>query len=439
MANLRDQNSWVHKNAPGSATEKAIDAVRMAVAKSSDLYPVRHMQIPVLSSALVIGGGIAGMHAALSIADQGYQVYLVEKESNLGGHLKDIYLGTHGEKPQDLLKQTIEKITSHPHIQVYIDTTVAHVSGYVGNFSTTLQTQQKEKTQNVIQHGVIIVATGAVPYQPKEYQYKKSDRVMTQTEFEKDLFMEKPHLKEVKELVMIQCVGSRNDEHPYCSRVCCSEAIKNALQFKEINPEAAVYVLYRDIRTYGFREDVLYQKARKKGILFVRFDEKDEPKVSLENEKILIKTKELILGRDLHLHPDLLVLSTGIVPQENKSLAQLLKVPLNQDGFYTEAHVKLRPIDFSADGIYLCGLAHSPRFIEESILQAKASHGWCLGTAQVVSSASKHARMMRLPTMRKEKSSSLMKYFARGAVHVLWFVQVVRLNRTPLQNVRLSL
>jgi len=373
MANLRDQNSWVHKNAPGSATEKAIDAVRMAVAKSSDLYPVRHMQIPVLSSALVIGGGIAGMQAALSIAEQGYQVYLVEKEPELGGHLREIYLGAQGEKPQELLKQTIEQVTSHPHIQVLTDTTVRQVSGYVGNFSTTLQTSKKEKTSTVVQHGVIIVATGGIPYQPKEYQYKKSDAVLTQTEFEKDLFLEKSYLKELKEVVMIQCVGSRNDDHPYCSRVCCSEALKNALRFKEINPDATLYVLYRDIRTYGFREDILYQKARKKGILFVRYDEKEEPKVTIEGGKLLIKTKELILGRELHLHPDRLVLSAGIVPPDNKPLAQLLKVPLNADEFYAEAHVKLRPIDFSADGIFLCGLAHSPRFIEESILQAKAT------------------------------------------------------------------
>lgn len=373
MANLRDQNSWVHKNAPGSATEKAIDAVRMAVAKSSDLYPVRHMQIPVISSALVIGGGIAGMQAALSIANQGYQVYVVEKEPELGGHLKDIYLGANGEKPQELLKQTIEHVTSHPLIQAFTNTTVQHVSGYVGNFSTTLDTHKKEKTPTMIQHGAIIVATGGVPYQPKEYQYKKSDDVLTQTEFEKDLFLEKTYLKNLKEVVMIQCVGSRNDDHPYCSRVCCSEALKNALRFKELNPDAVVYVLYRDIRTYGFRENVLYQKARKKGILFVRYDETEEPKVTLENENLSVKTKELLLGRELHLHPDKLILSAGIVPQDNKQLAQLLKVPLNEDEFYAEAHVKLRPIDFSADGIFLCGLAHSPRFIEESIVQAKAT------------------------------------------------------------------
>jgi len=373
MANLRDQNSWVHKNTPGSATEKAIAAVRMAVAKSSDLYPVLHQQIPVLSSALVIGGGIAGMQAALSIADQGYQVYLVEKEPELGGHLKDIYLGIHGEKPQELLKQTVESVVSHSHIQVFLHTNVDHVSGYVGNFSTTLSTGKKEKTSTVIQHGVIIVATGGLPYQPQEYQYKKNDHILTQTEFEKDLFLEKSNLKDLKEVVMIQCVGSRNDDHPYCSRVCCSEALKNSLRFKDINPDASVYVLYRDIRTYGFREDILYQKARKKGVLFIRFEEDDEPKVTLNDGNITVKTKDPVLGREIHLHPDRLVLSAGIIPQENITLAQLLKVPLNEDKFYAEAHVKLRPIDFSADGIFLCGLAHSPRFIEESIIQAKAT------------------------------------------------------------------
>jgi len=370
MANIRDHNSWVHKTSPKSATEKAIDAVRMAVAKASDLYPVRHLQIPVLNSALVIGGGIAGMNAALSLADQGFPVFLVEKEPELGGHLKEIYLGSHGEKPQDLLKQTIELVSKHPNITVFPSTTVESVAGYVGNFTTGLVSKKEKKT---VQHGVIIVATGAVPYEPKEYQYKKNKDVLTQSEFEKDLFENKPYVKDLKEVVMIQCVGSRNDEHPYCSRMCCSEALKNALHFKEQNPDAAVYILYRDIRTYGFREDFLYQKARKNGVIFVRFDDDKEPTVSTHEGKLLVKTMEPILGREFHFHPDKLILSAGIVPQDNTVLAQQLKVPLNEDKFYAEAHVKLRPIDFSADGIFLCGLAHSPRFIEEAITQAKAT------------------------------------------------------------------
>jgi len=372
MANIRDQNSWVHKNNPQSSTEKAIDAVRMAVAKASDLFPIHHLKIPVVNHALIIGGGIAGMHAALSIADQGYETTLVEKEPILGGHLRDIYLGINGEKPQEHLNETIARVKSHSKIHVFTDTTVTNISGYVGNFKSQLITKEK-KTPTEVEHGVTVVATGGLPYKPVEYQYEKSDDIITQTEFEKDLYEEKPYLKDIKEIVMIQCVGSRNDDHPYCSRVCCSQALKNALRFRELNPDAAVYVLYRDIRTYGFREDLLYQKARKNGILFIRYNDDDEPKVTLEEGKPLVKTKEHILNRELHLHPDKLVLSIGIIPQDNTPLAQQLKVPLNEDLFYSEAHVKLRPIDFSADGIFLCGLAHSPRFIEESIMQAKAT------------------------------------------------------------------
>ncbi len=372
MANIRDQNSWVHKDKPQNATVKAIDAVRMAVAKASDLSPIHHVKIPVVNRALVIGGGIAGMQAALSIADQGYDTTLVEKEPILGGHLRDIYLGVKGEKPQELLHETMNQVENHSKIQVFKDTTVSNISGYVGNFKSLLKTQGK-KDPTEVEHGVIVVATGGLPYKPVEYHYEKSDDVITQTEFEKDLHEQKPYLKNLKEVVMIQCVGSRNEDHPYCSRVCCSEALKNALRFKEVNPDAAIYVLYRDIRTYGFREDLLYQKSRRNGILFMRYNEDDEPTVTIEEGKIVVKTKETILGRELHLHPDKLVLSTGIIPQDNTPLAQQLKVPLNQDLFFAEAHVKLRPIDFSADGIFLCGLAHSPRFIEESVLQAKAT------------------------------------------------------------------
>ncbi|MBN2602500.1 MAG: CoB--CoM heterodisulfide reductase iron-sulfur subunit A family protein, partial [Candidatus Thermoplasmatota archaeon] len=372
MANIRDQNSWVHKNNPREATEKAIDSMRMAVAKAADLSSIHHTKIPVVNRALVIGGGIAGMHSALSIGDQGFEVFLLERESVLGGHLRDIYIGDHGENPQELLKKSIERIKNHPKIQVFTDTTIKNISGYVGNFKSTLISKGK-KSPSEVEHGVIVVATGGLPYEPNEYSYGKNKGIVTQTDFEKSLFNDDPSLKKLKEVVMIQCVGSRNEDHPYCSRICCSQALKNALKLKEINPDVAVYVLYRDIRTYGFREDLLYNQARKKGILFVRFDEDDEPKVAINKGKITVKTFEHIINRELQLNPDKLVLSTGIIPQDNLSLAQQLKVPLNQDGFYAEAHVKLRPVDFSADGIYLCGLAHSPRFIEESILQAKAT------------------------------------------------------------------
>ena len=372
MANIRDQNSWVHKNNPEMATKKAIDAVRMAVAKASELYPIYHFKTSVIPNALVIGGGIAGMHSALSIADQGYKVFLVEKENKIGGHLKNIYIGVESEKPQELLKETIQNINNHLNIEVLTETEVDNVTGYVGNFTTKLKSKNKKNIEE-IQHGVIILATGGLPYEPTEYQYNKSNDILTQSDFEKDLFEKKSYLKSLKEVVMIQCVGSRNDDHPYCSRICCSQTLKNALRLKEINPDVNVYVLYRDIRTYGFKEDLLYRKARSKGIIFIRFKEDDEPKVQINDREITVKTSDLILKRDLHLHPDKLILSSGIIPIDNTILTQKLKVPLNEDRFYAEAHVKLRPVDFSADGIYLCGLAHSPRFIEESILQAKAT------------------------------------------------------------------
>jgi heterodisulfide reductase subunit A len=375
MANIRDQNSWVHKNDPEAATEKAMDSVRMAVSKASALYPVHHFQTPVTQSALVVGGGIAGMSSALAIADQGYKVFLVEKEHELGGHLKDIYLGVDNEKPQELLKETIEMIKNHSEIEEFTDTIIEDISGYVGNFTTKLKFNDKKDIDEIqeIQHGVIVVATGGRPYEPTEYQYGKSEDIITQNDFERDIFDKKSYLKKLKEVVMIQCVGSRNEEHPYCSRVCCSHAIKNSLKLKEINPDIDIYILYRDIRTYGFREDMLYRKARNKGIIFVRFNENEEPTVDLRKGKITVKTMEIILERELHLHPDKLVLSSGIIPQDNSELAQRLKIPLTEEKFYSEAHVKLRPVEFSADGIYLCGLSHSPRFIEESILQAKAT------------------------------------------------------------------
>jgi heterodisulfide reductase subunit A-like polyferredoxin len=370
MANLRDQNSWVHKNNAAAATQKAIDSVRMAVAKAINLKPVYNQKVSVVKNALVVGGGIAGMTAALSIADQGFHVFLIEKEHQLGGHLSHIYLGVKDENPQKLLKETILKVEKHPNITLYTNSTIDTVSGYVGNYITVINT---DKTTKEIEHGVIVVATGAKPYTPHEYQYDKSENIITQTDLEKQIYKKEASLKKVKELVMIQCVGSRNDEHPYCSRVCCSEAVKNALSFKAVNPDASVYILYRDMRTYGFREDRLYREARKKGILFIRFNEKEEPTIKLENNTITLTTTDYILGRTVVLHPDKLVLSVGIVPENNQILAQQLKVPLTADSFYSEAHVKLRPIDFSADGLFLCGLAHSPRFIEESILQAQAT------------------------------------------------------------------
>jgi len=373
MANIRDQNSWVHKSNPELATQKALDSVRMAVAKASDLFSVSHLRVPVTKHALVIGGGISGMSASLALADQGYEVSLVEREPVLGGHMREIYLGVRGEDPVRRLEQVVGLVDAHPNIRVYASSEVVELSGYVGNFESKIRVNGR-KSPVVVNHGVVIIASGAVPYEPSEYGFSRSEKVVTQTEFESQIYEEDESILNLDEVVMIQCVGSRNEDHPYCSRICCSQAIKNAIAFKELNSDASVYVLYRDIRTFGFREDMLYAKARKMGVLFVRFDDDAEPKVHVHSDGSLeVEADELLLGKKIVFHPDRVVLSCGVVPADNSALSKLLKAPLDVDGFFSEAHVKLRPVDFAVDGVFVCGLAHSPRFVEESIVQAKAA------------------------------------------------------------------
>ncbi len=371
LVNMRDQNSWVHREHPERATEKAKECVAMGVSRVNEMRPVPHEKFPVIKEALVIGGGLSGMSSALSLADQDFKVHLVEKEEELGGLSKDVHIGLRDEDPQRLLQDTISKTMDNHNIELYLDAELEEIEGYVGNFTSTVRNGDSSET---IEHGVVVVATGAEEYEPTtEYRYDESDNIMSQKDLEKDIASGAHHIKDIDEAVMIQCVGSRNDENPYCSRVCCSNALKNAIKIKEMNEDAAVYVLYRDIRTYGFKEDLLYKKARDLGVFFIRFQEDQEPEVSVKDGEITVTTKDLILQREVVLHPDKLFLSTGIVPKDNNELAQQLKVPLNADGFYSEAHMKLRPVEFSADGIYLCGLAHSPRFMDESIAQAQGA------------------------------------------------------------------
>ena len=370
MANIRDQCSWVHREERDKATEKAAELVRMAIAKTALMSPVKQKEISLVQKALVIGGGIAGMTAALAIAGQGFPVHLVEKEPQLGGHIRDIYLGLRNEDPGRMLKETMDNVLSHEKITVYLESEVEETSGYVGNFTSRIR---KPGGYEEIDHGVILVATGALPYEPTEYLYGKNSRVLTQNQLEKILFEGQVPEKPWEQVVMIQCVGSRNDDHPYCSRICCSHALKNALKLKEISPDTEIFVLYRDIRTYGFKEDYLYRRARDKGVLFIRYTEENPPEIADRDGRLDVKIYEPILRRDLMLHPSLAVLSAGIVPAENEKIARLLKIPLNSDRFFVEAHAKLRPVDFASDGMYLCGTAHSPRFVSESVTQAKAA------------------------------------------------------------------
>jgi len=369
FANIREQCSWVHQRAPQEATRKAKDLVRMGVAKVSLLEPLQKSKLSVNHSALVIGGGLAGLTAAMDLAAQGYPVHVVEREAELGGHLRSIRRTLNGEKTDAFLTELIEKVRSDKRITVYLGKSVQAISGYVGNFRSRITGEDKP-----IEHGVVIVATGATECTPKEYMYGEDSRVMTQTDLESFLAgASVGKIKALKTVVMVQCVGSRDADRPYCSRICCGTAIKNALHLKELNPHVRVYVLCRDVRVYGLNER-WYRQAREKAVVFLRYDETSKPLVTGHDGRLVVQAKDGILGRTLALDTDLLVLSTGIQPnKDNRELSQLLKVPLDADGFFLEAHVKLRPVDFATEGVFICGLAHYPKDIGESIAQARAA------------------------------------------------------------------
>jgi len=367
MANIRDQCTWVHMHEPEEATEKSRDLLRMAVAKARLLEPLEKGSLEVNNDALVIGGGMAGMTAALNLADQGFQVHLVEKEPQLGGNFRHVRTLPGDEDPQEKLAELIKKVEPHPGIELHLESALAAVEGSVGNFESTIAHNGTEKQ---VSHGVVIVATGAEEYKPTEYLYGQAPQVVTQRELEEKLAEDK---LEAGMVVMIQCVGSRDDDRPYCSRICCSEAVKNALKIKEAHPETHVYVLYRDIRTYGFREED-YTKAREKGIRFICFTEDNKPEVSRDNGTLQVSVLDDTLNVPLRMEPDLVVLSAGIVAREGaEELGKMLKVPLTQERFFLEAHMKLRPVDFATDGVFMCGLAHSPKCVDESIGQAGAA------------------------------------------------------------------
>jgi heterodisulfide reductase subunit A len=363
MANIRDQCSWVHMHEAEKATKKAKDLVRMAVAKARLLEPLYKLELKVTQSALIVGGGLSGMTAALEIAKQGFPVHLVERENELGGNLRKIHyvLSEKNEDPQKILKGTIEKVMNNDKIKVHLGTTVKSIEGFMGNFKSTFSDDTE------IEHGVVIVATGGLEYKPKEYLYGQDDHVLTQMELEEKL--SKDEIKP-NSVVMIQCVGSRNEERPYCSRICCADAIKNALKIKEKIPNADIFVLYKDIRSYGFRED-WYREAADKGVRFIRYDDENKPEVTKEGDDLVVSIKDPILEEQVKIKPEYVVLSAATLPQpDNEELAQMLKVPLSKDKFFLEAHMKLRPVDFATEGVFLCGLAHSPKFIDESISQA---------------------------------------------------------------------
>lgn len=363
FVNIRDQCSWVHAREPERATNKACDLVRMGVAKARLLNPLRTQKVPVIQRALVIGGGISGMTAALDIASQGFFVYLVEKESELGGILKHLWKLHNGKRNSDILNELIKMVESNERIAVYKEAEIQEVEGYVGNFKAKIKTPVAIEE---IEFGAVIIAVGGKELKPEGYyEYGKKENVVTQMEFEK--MLEKGELNQSC-IVMIQCVGSRNDERQYCSRICCTEACKNAITAKE-KSNAEVFVLYRDMRTYGYSE-ILYKKAREKGVLFIRYTEEKSPRF----ENGVLSVFDSLLGEEIEIKPDLVVLSCPIIANErNEKFSKMFKVPLDANGFFLEAHVKLYPMDFATDGVFLCGAAHSPRLIDECISQASGA------------------------------------------------------------------
>ena len=369
MTNIRDQCSWVHMHEPKEATKKAKDLVRSIVAKAKLLKPLEKPLISVTPVGLVIGGGVSGMTAALEVAKQGFEVHLVEKEKELGGHLRNIhYLLGEKSNPKEKLDALVKAVRENEKIHVYTCAEVVDIYGFVGNFKSRIK--QQDGKEKEIEHGTVIVATGAVEYKPTEYLYGKDPKVITQHELEEKI--SKGEFK-AKNVVMIQCVGARNEERPNCSRICCGQAIKNALKIKEISPETEVYVLYKDMRAYGFKEDY-YREAAMKGVLFINYEDERKPRVTNCDSKLKVDFWEPVIKQEIEIEPDLLVLSAATIPNpNNKHVAELLKVPLTKEGSFLEAHMKLRPVDFATEGVFLCGMAHSPKYIDESIAQACAA------------------------------------------------------------------
>ncbi len=372
MANIRNQCTWVHRDFPEAATEKAKDLVRMAVAKVRKAKPLKQETVPIDHTALVVGGGVAGMNSALSLAQQGFQVHLLEKMDQLGGLARKIHYTIEGDDVISFVDGLSSKIEANPDISIHFNAEVKEHSGFVGNFRTVVKSNSGKERE--ISHGVTIIATGAKAYEPKdkEYLYGEDDRVLTSLEMEGRIARKDEKLKDLKSVVMIQCVGSRNEENPNCSRICCQGSIKNALKLKEINPDMHIYILYRDMRTYGLLEEY-YRKAREKDVIFVHFNENQPPEIKPEKDSLVVKIRDHVLDADIEIEADLVSLAVGVAGDKENPISLQMKLPVNPEGFFQEAHVKLRPVDFHSDGVFLAGLAHGPKPIKDALAQSSAA------------------------------------------------------------------
>ena len=376
MANIREHCSWVHSKQKEEATQKAQDIVRMSLARARYLQPLQEFDLPVNKAALVVGGGIAGMTCALSMANQNHDVYLIEKDKDLGGMARRLHTTLEGMDVQAHLKDLIRAVYNNPLIHVFHNATITDVSGYVGNFITTVEAEGNVKE---IKHGASVIAIGADVYTPTEYLYGEDEKVLTHVELGEEIAKETESVVNAQSVVMIQCVGCRNEDRNYCSRVCCTHAVKNALNLKKVNPEMDIYILFRDMRTYGCSEDY-YREASEKDVKFIRYDPDDKPQVEATTAEgrpvIRVAVTDPVLGQKIGIDADVLSLAAAVIPSASTlEIAGHFKVTLSPDAFFKEAHVKLKPVEFAADGVYLCGTAHYPKHIKESINQAYGAAG----------------------------------------------------------------
>lgn len=369
MTNIRNQNSWVHKNEPEVATSKAEDLVRMAVAKAALSEPLKEEKIKFNDSVLVIGGGLAGMTSAKFLASQGYKTHILEKTHKLGGAALKLHKTGLNEHIGYRLNVLIDEVETNDNITVHYNTKIKNIEGFVGNFKATVQ---KEDKVFEIDHGVAVLATGAVAYQPSEYKYGKDDRIITSLDLVKVFTSNDAKLAKMRCAVFIQCVGSRQDDRPYCSRVCCTHSVINAIELKERNPEMEVFILYREVRTYGERE-LLYKKARNLGVIFIRYNVNKKPEVILDKEFLRIRLMDHILNMPVEIEADLLILATAVIPRRDDKLAKFYKIPLNDDGFFVEKHAKLGPAEFATEGVFVCGSGHYPRPVNETVTHGQAA------------------------------------------------------------------
>ena len=368
LANIREQDAWVHQAAPQAATHKAKELVRMSVSRARLLEALYETAYEVVQAALVIGGGLAGLSAALAFAEQGFKATLVEKTAELGGNARTLYYTEDGANPAQYVEDLIQEVEKQPLITVLKEAQVVSITGSCGAYTSSISVNNQSQT---ISHGVVVVATGGQEHIPAEYLYGQHPRVITQKQFEDLLNSDPDKARQLPRVAMIQCVGSREPENLYCSRVCCTAAIKNSLKLKTINPDAQISVLYRDIRTFGFKE-THYSKARRQGVRFYRFELDHKPRINRQDDIFMVSVFDAQLQATVQLKADLVVLSAAIRPRpESRELADAMRLPLDEDGFFLEAHPKLRPLDFATPGFYLCGLAQGPKFANESIAQAR--------------------------------------------------------------------